>query len=128
MGSDSHEVGMTSSATRTASGLDTVAKDQSERVLSSEFSGLDLAKTRLTQPSLPQMKMLEDQCRCAWVPQVLEPHMCHFVDFIESTFRSSSHEARNENESIMEVLDLESSDSEEYDGEAITSEEYIISP
>jgi hypothetical protein len=53
--------------------------------LPKEDSALDLEKTKPTQSAPEQEIKVEDQCRSAWVSQVLEKQRCHFVHFLTHT-------------------------------------------
>ncbi|KAK1699018.1 hypothetical protein QYE76_015715 [Lolium multiflorum] len=66
--------------------MDAVAKIQSEtQELPKEDSALDLEISKPTQSAPEQETTVEDQCRSAWVSQVLEKQRCHFVHFLAHT-------------------------------------------
>ena len=83
---DSDGNALVSNADATAAELDAVAKIRSEsQELLKEGSALDQEKSKPTQSAPEQEKTVEDQCRSAWVSQVLEKQRCHFVHFIAHT-------------------------------------------
>jgi hypothetical protein len=50
--------------------------------LTKEDSALDMEISKPTQSAPKQETTMEDQCRSAWVPQMLEKQRCHFVHFL----------------------------------------------
>ena len=83
---DSDGNGLVSTAATTAAELDAAAKIQSELLeLPKEDSALDLEISKPTQSAPEQEITVEDQCRSAWVSQVLEKQRCHFVHFLAHT-------------------------------------------
>ena len=55
-----------------------------------EESALDQQKSKPTQTAPVQDIMVEDQCRSAWVSQVLEKQRCHFVHYLGHSSGSAS--------------------------------------
>ena len=83
---DSDGNAVVSSPDATAAEQDAVAKIRSEmQELPKEDSSLDLEKSKPTQSAPEQEIKVEDQCRSAWVSQVLEKQRCHFVHFLAHT-------------------------------------------
>lgn len=83
---DSDGNALVSNADASAAELDAVAKIRSEsQELLKEDSALDQEKSKPTQSAPEQEKTVEDQCRSAWVSQVLEKQRCHFVHFLAHT-------------------------------------------
>ena len=77
---------LVSNAEATAVELDAVAKIRSEmQELPKEGSALDPEISKPTQSAPEQEITVEDQCRSAWVSQVLEKQRCHFVHFLAHT-------------------------------------------
>jgi hypothetical protein len=77
---------LVSNADATAAELDAVAKIRSEmQELPKEDSASDLEISKPTQSAPEQEITVEDQCRSAWVSQVLEKQRCHFVHFLAHT-------------------------------------------
>ncbi|KAK1620214.1 hypothetical protein QYE76_025731 [Lolium multiflorum] len=75
---DSDGNALVSHADATAAEQDAVAKIRSEmQELPKEGSALDLEISTPTQSAPEQEIMVEDQCRSAWVSQVLEKQRCH---------------------------------------------------
>ncbi|KAK1645878.1 hypothetical protein QYE76_063683 [Lolium multiflorum] len=84
---------LVSNADATAAEQDAVAKIRSEsQELPKEDSALDLRKSKPTQSAPEQETTVEDQCRSAWVSQVLEKQRCHFVHFIAHTAGAAPQE------------------------------------
>ena len=77
-------VEMTTSPARTTFELDTSAEDRSGPELPVEIFALDLENSRPTQTALGKDIPVEDRCQSAWVSQVLEKQMCHFVGYLGS--------------------------------------------
>ncbi|KAK1681526.1 hypothetical protein QYE76_042374 [Lolium multiflorum] len=85
--------GLVSNADATAAEQDAVAKFRSEsQELPKEDSALDLKNFKPTQSAPEQEITVEDQCRSAWVSQVLEKQRCHFVHFIAHTAGAAPQE------------------------------------
>ncbi|KAK1694518.1 hypothetical protein QYE76_011215 [Lolium multiflorum] len=90
---DSDGNALVSNADASAAELDAVAKIRSEsQELLKEDSALDLEKSKPTQSAPEQEKTVEDQCRSAWVSQVLEKQRCHFVHFLAHTAGDALHQ------------------------------------
>ena len=104
---DSDGNALVSNAVRTAYELDTSAGNQSEsqelpqeesaldlenrsesQELPQKESALDLEKFKPTQSALENK--VEDQCKTAWISQVLEKQRCHFVHFLAHNPASAS--------------------------------------
>ncbi|KAK1680702.1 hypothetical protein QYE76_041550 [Lolium multiflorum] len=84
---------LVSNADATAAEQDAVAKFRSEsQELPKEDSALDLKNFKPTQSAPEQEITVEDQCRSAWVSQVLEKQRCHFVHFIAHTAGAAPQE------------------------------------
>ena len=84
---------LVSNADATAAELDAVAKIQSEmQELPKEDSASDLEFSKPTQSAPEQETTVEDQCRSAWVSQVLEKQRCHFVHFLAHTAGTAPQE------------------------------------
>ena len=60
--------------------------------LPKEDSALDLKISKPTQSAPEQETKVEDQCRSAWVSQVLEKQRCHFVHFLAHTAGTAPQE------------------------------------
>jgi len=83
---DSDGNALVSHADATTAEQDAVAKIRSEmQELPKEGSALDLEISTPTQSAPEQEITVEDQCRSAWVSQVLEKQRCHFVHFLAHT-------------------------------------------
>ncbi|KAK1653601.1 hypothetical protein QYE76_071406 [Lolium multiflorum] len=90
---DSDGNALVSNADASAAELDAVAKIRSEsQELLKEDSTLDQEKSKPTQSAPEQEKTVEDQCRSAWVSQVLEKQRCHFVHFLAHTAGDALHQ------------------------------------
>ncbi|KAK1579729.1 hypothetical protein QYE76_016750 [Lolium multiflorum] len=90
---DSDGNALVSNADASAAELDAVAKIRSEsQELLKEDSALDQEKSKPTQSAPEQEKTVEDQCRSAWVSQVLEKQRCHFVHFLAHTAGDALHQ------------------------------------
>ncbi|KAK1616040.1 hypothetical protein QYE76_021557 [Lolium multiflorum] len=90
---DSDGNALVSNADATAAELDAVAKIRSEsQEFLKEDSALDQEKSKPTQSAPEQEKTVEDQCRSAWVSQVLEKQRCHFVHFLAHTAGDALHQ------------------------------------
>ncbi|KAK1663926.1 hypothetical protein QYE76_052085 [Lolium multiflorum] len=89
---DSDGNALVSNADASAAELDAVAKIRSEQELLEEDSALDQEKSKPTQSAPEQEKTVEDQCRSAWVSQVLEKQRCHFVHFLAHTAGDALHQ------------------------------------
>ncbi|KAK1612950.1 hypothetical protein QYE76_036623 [Lolium multiflorum] len=63
------------------------------RELPKEDSALDREKSKPTQSAPEQEIKVEDQCRSAWVSQVLEKQRCHFLHFLAHTTGTAPQEA-----------------------------------
>jgi hypothetical protein len=84
---------LVSNADATAAELDAVAKIRSEmQELPKEDSASDLEFSKPTQSAPEQETTVEDQCRSAWVSQVLEKQRCHFVHFLAHTAGTAPQE------------------------------------
>ncbi|KAK1574217.1 hypothetical protein QYE76_016814 [Lolium multiflorum] len=84
---------LVSNADATAAEQDAVAKFRSEtQEPPKEDSALDLKNFKPTQSAPEQEITVEDQCRSAWVSQVLEKQRCHFVHFIAHTAGAAPQE------------------------------------
>ncbi|KAK1580655.1 hypothetical protein QYE76_071959 [Lolium multiflorum] len=84
---------LVSNADATAAELDAVAKIRSEmQELPKEDSASDLEISKPTQSAPEQETTVEDQCRSAWVSQVLEKQRCHFVHFLAHTAGTAPQE------------------------------------
>jgi hypothetical protein len=84
---------LVSNADATAAELDAVAKIRSEmQELPKEDSASDLEISKPTQSAPEQETKVEDQCRSAWVSQVLEKQRCHFVHFLAHTAGTAPQE------------------------------------
>ncbi|KAK1668085.1 hypothetical protein QYE76_056244 [Lolium multiflorum] len=90
---DSDGNALVSNADASAAELDAVAKIRSEsQELPKKGSALDQEKSKPTQSAPEQEKTVEDQCRSAWVSQVLEKQRCHFVHFLAHTAGDALHQ------------------------------------
>src|SRR5215203_4537840 len=90
---DSDGNALVSNADASAAELDAVAKIRSEsQELPKEGFALDQEKSKPTQSAPEQEKTVEDQCRSAWVSQVLEKQRCHFVHFLAHTAGDALHQ------------------------------------
>ncbi|KAK1695602.1 hypothetical protein QYE76_012299 [Lolium multiflorum] len=105
---DSDGNALVSNADATAAEQDTVAKIRSEMLeLPREDSALDLEKSKPTLSATEQEIKVEEQCRSAWVSQVLKKQRCHSVHFLAHTAGAAPLEV---GASPVQVEALENSD------------------
>ena len=118
---------LVSSADATAAEQDAVAKIRSEtQELPSEDSALDLEKSKPTQSAPEQEVTVEDQCRSAWVSQVLEKQRCHFVHFLAHTAGTAPQEVGAGPEQVEAPENNAAPDQQEAVGESGTPAEESI--